>query len=93
MRGLLSVSTSSVAQFKWPQKIVGFLEVLSNSEDFMDKVLYTYDPEFAKALFDDGIVSKGCPSLFNFAKSSFVDQFSHTLQIWISMVKLERIVL
>ena len=79
MRGLLSVSPSSVAQFKWPQKIVGFLEVLSDGEDLVDEVLNTYNPVFPKALFDDGIVSKGCPSLFNFAKSSFVDQFSYTL--------------
>ena len=86
---LLSISTASIAQFEWPQEIIGFLEMLSNGEDLVDKILHTDDAILAKALLNDGIVSKGRPSLFNFAKSSFVDQFSHTLQIRISKVKLK----
>ena len=78
---LVSISTTSIAQFKWPQEIIGFLEVLSNGEDLVDKILHTNDAILAEALLDDGIVSKGHPSLFNFAKSSFVDQFSHTFQL------------
>ena len=86
VRSLLSISTTSVAQFKWPQEIIGFLEVFSHGEDLMDKILHTNDAILAEALLDEGIVSKGCPSLFDFAKSSFVDQFSHALQIRIPKV-------
>ena len=86
VRSLLSISATSIAQFKRPQEIIGFLKVFSHGEDLMDKILCTDDTVLAKALLDEGIVSKGRPSLFNFAKSSFVDQFSYALQIRIPKV-------
>ena len=89
MCSLLSISTTSVAQFKWPQEITGFLKVFSNGENLMDEILHTDDAILAEALLNDRIVSKGRPSLINFTKSSFVDQFSHTLQIRVSKVKLK----
>ena len=86
VRSLLSISATSVAQFKRPQEIIGFLKVFSHGEDLVNKILHTDDAVLAEALLDEAIVSKGRPSLFDFAKSSFVDQFSHTLQIRIPKV-------
>ena len=86
---LLSVSTTSITQFKWPQEIVGFFEMLSHGEDLVDKVLHTDDAVLAKVLFNDGIIINGCPALLNFAKSPFVDQFTYTFQIRVPTVKLE----
>ena len=77
----LSVSTTSAAQFKWPYKVIGFLEVLSNGKDLMDEVFHTNDAIPTKAFFNDGIVTECSSSLVNFTKSSFVDQLSYALQI------------
>ena len=86
---LLSVSTTSVAQFKWPQEIAGLLEMLSDGEDLVDEVLHTDDAVLTKVLLNDGIISDGSPALLNFAKSPLVDQFTHTFQIRVPTMKLE----
>ena len=43
MPGLLSVSTTSIAQLEWPQKVVGLFEMWAHCHNLMDEVLYTDD--------------------------------------------------
>ena len=43
MPGLLSVSTTSIAQLERPQEIVGLFEMWAHCHDLMDQVLYTDD--------------------------------------------------
>lgn len=86
---LLSVSTTSVAQFEWPQEVVGFLEMLSHREDLVNEVLHADDTVLTKLFFNNGIIGNGRTTLFNFAESSFVDQFTYTFQIRVPAMKLK----
>jgi len=47
---LLLEATQWTAQLEWPQKVVGFFEVRTNSVDLMNKILDANDAKLAKSL-------------------------------------------
>jgi hypothetical protein len=47
---LLLETTQWTAQLEWPQKVVGFFEVRTNSVDLMNKILDANDAKLAKSL-------------------------------------------
>lgn len=56
-----------------PQEVVGFLEVLSESVNFVDQVFNALDSEFSQAFFDNLVRAKGNSLSVKFSVSSFVD--------------------
>lgn len=50
----------------------------------MDKILHTNDSEFAKRLFNDGVVSQRNALLVDLGESTLVDQLTHRLEVGIS---------
>lgn len=45
-------------KLEWPEEVIGFLEVRSNSDDFVDEVFNTGNTVLSKLLFDNAVVSK-----------------------------------
>ena len=69
-----SKSTGRVAQFKWPQKVTGLLEIRPHSNNLMDQVLHTDDAEFAQLLLDDLVIGKGYTLLVDLSVAALVDE-------------------
>ena len=50
----------------------------------MDEVFNGLDADVTDVFLDDGVVSKGDALVVDLSVTSFVDQFSDSLQIWVS---------
>jgi len=81
---LLLKATEWCLQLEWPQEVVGFLEVRSNSHDLVDEILNADDPMLSESLIHNGVVSKCYPLVVQLSITSFVDQFLNALQVWVS---------
>ena len=80
---LLVHSTSRAVQLEGPQEIVGFLEVSTNSDDFMDEVFDTDDVLATQGSLDDLVVGDGDSLMIDLGISSLHDQLPDALQIWV----------
>jgi hypothetical protein len=78
-------SSSWVAKFKWPQEVVGFLEMWSNLMDLLNQVLNTGDTKLSKVLFNNSIISQRDSCSVDLSESSFVDKITDCLSIWVSV--------
>jgi hypothetical protein len=78
-------STLGRRQLECPEEAVGFLEVGSNSDDFVDKIFHTDDAVLPEFLLDDGIRGKGNPLLAHLGKSSLVDQFANGAKVGLAV--------
>ena len=59
-------------------------EIWSNSENFVDKILYGLEANVAKGVLNDGIVGKWDTLTINLAKSAFVDELTDCFQVGIA---------
>lgn len=85
--GHLTEATLRGTELERPQEVVSLLEVIPNSVDFMNEILYADDAILAQLLFNDGVVSNGNALFVHFTITTLVDQLTHTLQIWVSTNK------
>ena len=46
------------SELEWPQEVVGFLEVGTDSIDLVDQVFNANDSGLAQNLFDDGVAGE-----------------------------------
>ena len=81
--GLLPVASASVAQLEWPQEAVGLLEVRSHREDLVNQIFDTNYSIFSKNFLDNGVFCQCSTPSVDLSKSSLVDQFTNSFQIWI----------
>ena len=60
------------------------LEVWSNSEDFVDQIFSRLDANVSNVLVNDSVVREGDSLTVDLAISALVDQFTDSLQVWIT---------
>ena len=60
------------------------LEVWSNSEDFVDQIFGGLDTNVSNVFVNDGVIRKGDSLTVDLAVSALVDQFTDSLQVWIT---------
>ena len=60
------------------------LEVWSNSEDFVDQIFGGLDTNVSNVFVNDGVIRKGNSLTVDLAVSALVDQFTDSLQVWIT---------
>ena len=60
------------------------LEVWSNSEDFVDQIFGGLDTNVSNVFVNDGVIRKGDSLAVDLAVSALVDQFTDSLQVWIT---------
>ena len=75
---------NEITYLKGPQEVRCPLEVLSNTEDFMNQIFDTDDSSTTKALLDEVVGGDWFTSVVNLSKTAFVDQLSHALQVRVS---------
>lgn len=73
------VSSSGGSQLESPQEVVGFLEVGSKGDDFVDQIFDAVNTVFAKSLFNDVVVGQGDSLSVVSSITSLVDQFADGL--------------
>jgi len=82
--GDTSVTSSWAGEFESPEEVVGSLEVWSNSEDFVDQIFGGLDTNVSNVFVNDGVIRKGDSLTVDLAVSALVDQFTDSLQVWIT---------
>lgn len=60
------------------------LEVWSNSEDFVDQIFGGLDTNVSNVFVNDSVVREGDSLAVDLAVSALVDQFTDSLQVWIT---------
>ena len=78
---LLPQTLARITQLERPQKVVDFLKVTSNSEDLVNDILHTDDPESAEGFLDDSIVSKRDALSLDLAVATLVDELTNALEV------------
>lgn len=81
---LFNPTTIGSVQFKWPQKVVGFLEVWTNGEDLMNQVLNTNNTQSSELFLDNIVAGNGDTLSIHLAITTLEDEFLHSLQIRVS---------
>lgn len=74
-----------VAQLEGPQEIGSLLEVGTDREDLMDKVLHAYNAKLAEALLNDGVVGEGNALLVDLPVSTLVNKLFDALEIRVAI--------
>jgi len=82
--GDTSVTSSWAGEFESPEEVVGSLEVWSNSENFVDQIFGGLDANVSNVLVNDSVVREGDSLTVDLAISALVDQFTDSLQVWIT---------
>jgi hypothetical protein len=80
-----SESTSWVTELKWPEEVVGLLEIWTNGEDLVNKILNADDTVLSKAFFDQSIVGESNALLVDLSVSTLVNQLTNGLQVGVSI--------
>jgi hypothetical protein len=70
-----------VGELEGPEEVVGFLEVGTNSGNFVDEIFNTDDTILAESLFNDSVIVDGDTLLADLGISTLVDQFTDGLQV------------
>ena len=81
----LSPSSSRVAQFERPQKVVGLLEVGSDGVNLMDQILDTLNSILAQGLGDEGIVSQWDTRSVDFTVPALVDEMADGFEVGLAV--------
>jgi len=71
---LVTETTLGGFELEGPQEVVGFLEMGSDSVDFVDQIFDADDAELTKGLFNDEIAGDGDSLLVDLTETSLVDQ-------------------
>lgn len=74
-------STSGVAQLNGPEEVVGSLEVRTNSEDLVDKILNTDETQVTERLLNDSVIMERNTLLVDLSVSTLVDELADGLQV------------
>lgn len=78
-----SEATSWVGELERPQEIARLLEIGSYSENLVNQVLHTDDPEFSKVFLHDSIISQGDTLLLDLAITTLIYEFTNRLEVGI----------
>ncbi len=81
---LLCETSSWSFKLEWPQKVVGFLEMWTNSWDFVDQILNADNTVLAQNFFDNGVSGQRNSLFFNLTITSLKDKLSNCLSGWVS---------
>ena len=86
MSKLALVETSSwVGQLEWPEEVGGLLEVWTDSEDLVDKILDTDDTKLAEGSLNKGVVGESNALLVDLSVSTLVDELADGLEVGVSV--------
>jgi len=86
MSKLALVETSSwVGQLEWPEEVGGLLEVWTDSEDLVDKILDTDDTKLAEGSLNKGVVGESNALLVDLSVSTLVDELADGLEVWVAV--------
>ena len=78
---LLAPAAGRGVQLEGPEEVTGILEVGSDSENLMNKVLNANNVELAQLRLDEVIGGDRGATTVNLGESSLVDQLAYTLQV------------
>merc|ERR1719239_1067329 len=78
---LLPPPTSRGVQLEGPQEVGGILEVGSNGQNLVDKILHTDDAELAQGALNQIIGGDGGAVAIDLDKSTLVHQLAHRLEV------------
>lgn len=81
----VSKSTIGVGQFEGPKKLVGFLEMGSNSVDFMYQIFDGNNSKFAQVVFNQLVVAQWDSLSVDLGVTSLVNEFTNSLKIWFTI--------
>ena len=77
--GLSGESSSGVGELEGPQKVVGLLEVGSNSVNFIDKVSGTVDANSGESFLDNRVIGNGDSLVSDLSESTLVNKLLNGL--------------
>ena len=81
---LVVETTSGGIELEGPEEIVGFLEVRSDGDEFVDEIFNAGDSLSAESLLDDGVISKRDSLSVNLSETSLEDELLDGLSSGIS---------
>jgi len=81
---LLKTATRGV-KLEGPEEAVGLLEVRTNSEDLVDKILHADDVETAKSLLDHLVADKRDALVVDLTCTALVDHLADSLKVGITV--------
>ena len=76
MPRLLSIPSTSSAQFERPQKIICLLEMRAHRHNLVQEILDANDAKLSEGFLDDGVVGERDALVLDLPVASLVDQFS-----------------
>jgi hypothetical protein len=81
---LVVETTSGGIELEGPEEVVGFLEVRSDGDEFVDEILNAVDSLSAESLLDDGVVGKRDSLSVNLSETSLEDELLDGLSSGVS---------
>lgn len=86
---LSTESTGRVGKLEWPEEVGSLFEIWSDSEDFVDQIFNTNDSVRTKGSFNDTVVRDRDSLFVDLGETTFVDEFTDSLQVGISIYYLD----
>ena len=83
-RGSCWPGNKSYSRVLGRKKYTYSLEVWSNSENFVDQIFGGLDTNVSNIFVNDSVVREGDSLAVDLAESALVDQFTDSLQVWIT---------
>jgi hypothetical protein len=74
-----------VRELERPEEVGGFLEVRTDSSNFVDEIFNTDDVILAQRLFNDRVIRNGDTLLVDLGISTLVDQTTNSLQVGVTV--------
>ena len=74
--GLFTHTTSRTTELEWPQEIIGFFEILSYGEDFVNEIFDTDYIVLTKTIFNYLVICDWDTLMVHFRITSFIYQFT-----------------
>ena len=71
---LLLNSTVWGVELEWPKEVVGFLELWSDGDDLVDKVLHAVDAMLSEDTSDDAVISEWNSGSIDLTVTSLVNE-------------------
>jgi len=84
---LVGETTSGCVELEWPEEVVGFLEVRSNSDEFVDEILQAVDSLGSESFLNDGVISQRDSLSVNLSETSLKKELLDGLSGGISKEK------
>lgn len=82
---LFSKSFLGRVELEWPDEVVGRLEVGTDGNNLVDKVLNTHDSVLAELVLNDGVVGQRNSGAVNLTEASLVEELFHGLLRWVTI--------